>query len=985
MADRIDEIVGDKAFEQFDRLLDKLDKSRTLFSDNVKAAMLLNNAIGGSKSFKDYAKTVEETEKALNKVQASQERLRLEEIRLAQAREKAFDKYEKQAAKAASIMGPKQIDPYKRLSQEYDNASKKAQNLGASLAFLEKEFGTSRTQVEEVKIKALSSAYNKAKDEAAKLHIQLLTIDQSIGKSQRNVGNYRSGFNGLGNSINQISRELPNFAISAQIGIMALSNNLPILMDNIKQTSNEIKAMRAQGQQVPGLFKQIVSSIFSWGTALTLLITLSIAYSKEIGNFFSALFKGSEALKQFADNHKNLNEVYKEANKSAGEQIARLRILRATAQDVTLSTEQRLKAVRQLQEEFPKTYKALSDEIILNGQDKLATDELTKSIVAQAKARAALGKISEIEGKILDSEYKKEKIRNAERAERARVITGKSIGAAGFILDIESQRRDISKRAKLALDIEDQNQKVLTSERDFLTKFAGLPNLTEVIIGDPEKTKKTGDTLRKDQLELNKARIEAAKEALQSIYTDETKSLNQRLAALNMFNEKSKELIGIDKDIQLSETELSSYKIQAIEERAKNDLLNLETETRNKKFDIQKQANDREVAENERIFNLQMANAKKADDEFLKQVALGMETRQSLYIQAADSELLALAEQYANGAMTAEQYAQRRLEIQHKLNQDLVNAEIEQIQFLIDIQKMAGKDTASEEKKLLELKQKYAKENTDYQINQLEKLRDKEAELIAKRKEIAQEFGNFAIAIVQGQFQQSEDTLRKESEAIDIKKAKDLESVERSIASEQDKAAKIAIINAKAQSQKEAIERRQRQLELERARFEKQAGIARIIVDTASAVAQALPNIPLSLLVGALGAAQLATAIATPLPKFEDGGKMNYTGLAEYGHGTELRIDPDGKVSLTSNKPEIGIVKKGTEFISNKNLLQMLSKPEQPIYSGGQQISWSDLIASQKQTSKEVVNAVLSLKQPKQRGVGYYNTAKGQSYYQRNN
>jgi hypothetical protein len=146
-----------------------------------------------------------------------------------------------------------------------------------------------------------------------------------------------------------------------------------------------------------------------------------------------------------------------------------------------------------------------------------------------------------------------------------------------------------------------------------------------------------------------------------------------------------------------------------------------------------------------------------------------------------------------------------------------------------------------------------------------------------------------------------------------------------------------------------------------------------------------LPNIPLSILVGALGAAQLATAVATPLPRFEHGGEMKYTGLAEYGHGTELRIDPDGKISLTKDKPEIGIVKKGTEFISNKNLMQMLSKPDKTNYVGGQQIDWSDVVMTQKQTSKEVVNAVLSLKQQKQRGVGYYNTAKGQAYYQRNN
>lgn len=495
--------------------------------------------------------------------------------------------------------------------------------------------------------------------------------------------------------------------------------------------------------------------------------------------------------------------------------------------------------------------------------------------------------------------------------------------------------------------------------------------------------KRRSDQLRRDQLELNKAKIQAAKETLQVIYNDESVALDQRLAALALFNKKSQDLIKNDRDIQLADTGASKYKIQAIELRYDNDLLKLKSDTKSKELSIIKDVANKEIAEYERIFNQQIAAAKKADKALLDNLALAVEQRQALLNESAQRELVALAQSYANGEINAEEYAQKRLEIQRKLNEDLLNQEIKNIELIISLQKAAGKDTADNEKKLAELKQRLSKETTDAQIQDLEKLAEREKELKEKRMEIAQELGNFAIAMVQKQFQESEYKLQKEGEQIDINRAKEVEAVERSILSEQDKAARIAIIDAKAQSKKEALERRQRQLDIDRAKFEKSAGIARIIVDTASAVAEALPNVPLSILVGALGAAQLATAVAAPLPKFEKGGKMKKTGLAEFGHGTELRIDPDGTTSLTPSTPTVGIVKQGTEFISNRELIKLLAKPDPVVYTAGMQIDLDKVIESQERTRRDIVAAV-SLNNRRGKGVGYYSSAKGRNYINRN-
>src|SRR5690606_37899941 len=94
-------------------------------------------------------------------------------------------------------------------------------------------------------------------------------IDATLGKHQRNVGNYASGWNGLSNSINQITREMPAFAVSAQTGFLAISNNLPILADEIKRIRLENAALAAEGKKGIPVMRQIAMSFLSWQTALS--------------------------------------------------------------------------------------------------------------------------------------------------------------------------------------------------------------------------------------------------------------------------------------------------------------------------------------------------------------------------------------------------------------------------------------------------------------------------------------------------------------------------------------------------------------------------------------------------------------------------------------------------------------------------------------------------------------------------------------------
>lgn len=143
--------------------------------------------------------------------------------------------------------------------------------------------------------------------------------------------------------------------------------------------------------------------------------------------------------------------------------------------------------------------------------------------------------------------------------------------------------------------------------------------------------------------------------------------------------------------------------------------------------------------------------------------------------------------------------------------------------------------------------------------------------------------------------------LQAESEAIDKKSAKEIEAINASTLSEQDKAAKIAILNARTQAQKDQIALKQKQIDQEQARAQKAFTIFNIILATALNIAKAGIDIPKAIFAAAIGAAQLAIAVATPIPKFKHGKNNSYEGPAIVGDGgvPEFIKREDGSIQKT--------------------------------------------------------------------------------------
>ena len=139
------------------------------------------------------------------------------------------------------------------------------------------------------------------------LDTKIKELDAAMGVHTRNVGNYASGFNMLGFQIQQVARELPSLAYGPQIFFSAISNNLPMLADEISHAKKSVDELKKAGQTFTPVWKQIASSIFSWQTLLVAGVTVLTLYGKEIVNWVSNLFAADKSLNSVIKNIDQFN------------------------------------------------------------------------------------------------------------------------------------------------------------------------------------------------------------------------------------------------------------------------------------------------------------------------------------------------------------------------------------------------------------------------------------------------------------------------------------------------------------------------------------------------------------------------------------------------------------------------------------------------------------------------------------------------------
>ena len=247
---------------------------------------------------------------------------------------------------------------------------------------------------------------------------QISNTSTTAADGMNQVANVAPRFNALNVSVQQVARELPSLAISANTFFLAISNNLPILADSISAARKENEAMIASGQKATPVWKQVASSLFSWQTALVLGVTALSMYATDIVAAISSQSSFKKSVDSTALAMKQLNSAREKGVQDAQQELTSLNVLYSASMDDARSKEERLSAVKQLKAEYPDYFKNLSNESIMAGQASEAYDRLAKSLTDAAIARASMDKMTENATKILDlRDQEKELTKELENAQ----------------------------------------------------------------------------------------------------------------------------------------------------------------------------------------------------------------------------------------------------------------------------------------------------------------------------------------------------------------------------------------------------------------------------------------------------------------------------------------------------------------------------------------------------------------------------------------
>lgn len=758
--------------------------------------------------------------------------------------------------------------------------------------------------------------------QAANLNSKLKAIDANFGNYQRNVGNYASAFNGLGYQVTQVVRELPALSSGFNTFMIAIGNNLPMLVDEIDRARQLNAELAADGKTTTPVWKQVTGAIFNWQTALVVGLTLVTMYWKDISKFFKELVTGAEGFDAAAEAQKKYNEAMKEGAKNAAREVTEVDILYKASQDQNRSLEERKKAIGKLQQDYPSYFGNMKEEEILAGKAASAYDKLRDSIIKQAQAKAIQDRIQEESAKLLELEIKlKEQERimaeNEVASEKGtKKFENSYISSTGQKVTFSNDTQETIAYKGAETMVKSYTTQI-NKLKSFMQELAGMISIEDLLWGEGagERGKEVSAKERDILEELLQTRIDLIEDERKRELAQNEKDFQEKME-------------GLDKESEL-------YKNYA------------ELMRRN------------EAAINDKYDKLALKAREEAADREVEFMQEKYAQRAVIATQGVQKELEALSKEYAKGLIDAEEYEEKRTAITNQYAIESAQVAIDAIKEQLKVADMSAEKrqelldalasaemalgdaviaSNEEQAKAREEALQRAREGFEALRDVADLSLDGMADLmdgLYSIFEAIEKGGKDTFAgilagamqmvsgvkdMVSGMYESQIEELEKEQEANDEAQEKEMDRIEQlaefGAISEEEAEARKRAAEDKTAAKNAEVEKKKAELMTKQAKFEKAMNISQTIMATALAVTKSLPNIVLAALVGAMGAVQLATIIAQPIPKYAKGTKSHKGGLAIVGDGGKREgVITDKGLWVTPDVPTLVDLPKGTVVI----------------------------------------------------------------------
>ena len=418
-AERADVQMGGEVLRNINAISSKLTSldaamrtTNTATADLIKAKQRLANMMSAEEQeaqrlkqqINNYNAAVREQSRIEQELVTSQERLR-------------------QARSAAN----QTLQQYKQEISEANRLAKLnaaiAQSAPGSYNYLAATYEKLKIEVNKLGEAERNTAKGKEMIEHLKAtYVQMIRLQEATGNHRLSVGNYSKVWNSFGYSVAQVVRELPSAAMGINTFFLAISNNLPILADEIMRVRQENAALRAQGQPTVSVMKQIKAALLSWNTGLVLVVTALTLFGQKMVDWIKNMkqFRG-EAISA-VDALANMVNELENSNADFGSTRANLQIL--TNQWRELKSEgEKIKWIEDNTDAFDDLGIAIRDVDDAENVFVKNTEAVIKAYQARAMAAAALTLAEEEYQKGLQQEQKAMQIKygtpeNVEQAMR---------------------------------------------------------------------------------------------------------------------------------------------------------------------------------------------------------------------------------------------------------------------------------------------------------------------------------------------------------------------------------------------------------------------------------------------------------------------------------------------------------------------------------------------------------------------------------------
>lgn len=319
-------------------------------------------------------------------------------------------------------------------------------------------------------------------------------------------------------SMQQIARELPSLAMGPQMFFLAISNNIPMFTDALASARKEYEELTDAGKKATPVWKQVLSSLFSWQTAMAALITLSVVYGKEIGGWVKSLFGVKDAALSAAKAQEKVNESFRSSSSDVAEQVTLVRSLSERWKELGDNMADKKQFITENKKEFGKLGVEVGN---VNDAENLLvdnTDVFIGAMILRAEAAAAFKLATEQTEKALKKQNEIEERRKKGPTFwdkfRANFFSSAS-GSATYTRQADAPTAEqLSENAVSALEEEQKAAEdtaksytdlflARTKEWKERLKSAGIKE------DDGRETKDTGKSARDYQDELADARIRA--------------------------------------------------------------------------------------------------------------------------------------------------------------------------------------------------------------------------------------------------------------------------------------------------------------------------------------------------------------------------------------------------------------------------------------------------------------------------------------------